>query len=218
MVGRKQWKFWYVSLLILVRYDEDLDLFDRIVLFRDNGKPKSEAELFYLEASHSANSLIDIVYDLENIDYVLVFPKELSPTSSLHDGRTVEDRATEHEDFLLELLDQGLFLNLDELDDTSCYANIVVPFHALCVMAEKQNIKLTLKKVIHQIDPSLMEGINEPTGVQSYLGFKDPVNLNHLTAAFSIKDQHLFRESHDKENFFFPFHKAFLVYNCSLIS
>jgi hypothetical protein len=176
MVGRKLWKFWF---------DEDLDLFDRVFSFRDRKKTKEEAETFYLSSSHSANSIIDIVYDVESVDYVLVFPKVL-PVGNL-ENRSVEDRVREHEDFLIELLSQGLFMNIDEMDDTSCYVSLVVPFHALCEMAEKQNLKLTLKKVINQIDPSLMQGINQPTRTDAFLGFKDPVNLNHLTAPFSIR-------------------------------
>jgi hypothetical protein len=187
-----------------------LDLFDRLASFRDRGNGKTDAEIMFLEQSHSANSLIDIVYEEESVDYVLVFPKELPP--GMLGKRTVEDRVQEHEDFLLELLSQGLFMHIDEMDETSCYVGLVVPFHALCAMAEKQNIKLVLKKVINQIDPSLMQGINEPTKIQQFLGLSNSVNLNHLTAPFTLNHLSLFRESHDKENFFLPFHRAFLVY------
>ncbi|KAL3900138.1 MAG: hypothetical protein SGCHY_001549 [Lobulomycetales sp.] len=196
-VGRKTWNFWF---------DEDLDLFDSIAAFRRNGGTKGEAVEKFLGESHSADSLIGIAYDIEKIDYVIQYPKELPP----NDEWCVEDREKERADFLEEMLRQGIYYTIDEADDTHCYACLVTPFHALCSMAETQNVRMVLKKVINPITSELLDG-TEPAKYQKRFGFRDKIDLNHLSVPFRVEELGLYRESSDKEHFFRPFLRAYLT-------
>lgn len=100
-----------------------------------------------------------------------------------------------------EMLRQGIYYTIDEADDTHCYACLVTPFHALCSMAETQNVRMVLKvtfpinffiysrpqKVINPITSELLDG-TEPAKYQKRFGFRDKIDLNHLSVPFRVEE------------------------------
>lgn len=184
-VANERWQFWF---------DEDLDFFDFIQEYSvDNAYEEAMKE--YGSTTGSADSIIQIVYGLERIDYVLTFD-------------TANTLSEERRLYQTQLLTQGLFLHSVSTKEHT-FVKVVVPFHCLCLMAERQNLRMYLKKTVYYIEPNDLDK-EIPSRFQTIFGLKDPVNLNQMTAVFRTRHLAKFRGSDDQSTFFKPFHRALL--------